>query len=190
MGKLREVSPERESSPETIAETAIQGRRVRVMRSNGEVYFLFDRDFSESDEDEILAAFGSQDRDLVFGLLEQLARVTLDRQFPDVRAFTLAPSQLSGISPRDSTEATIGAQMAVIHTAVMMSAARLAQAENSIEMESADRTLNRLSRTHTLLVETLGRHRNGQEQKVSIQNVSVSEGGQAIVGQINQRDKK
>jgi hypothetical protein len=152
MGKLREVFPERESSPETIAETAIQGRRVRVMRSNGEVYFLFDRDFSESDEDEILAA--------------------------------------CGISPRDSTEATIGAQMAVIHTAVMMSAARLAQAENSIEMESADRTLNRLSRTHTLLVETLGRHRNGQEQKVSIQNVSVSEGGQAIVGQINQRDKK
>jgi hypothetical protein len=41
-------------------------------------------------------------------------------------------------------------------------------------------------RTFIMQMEALKRHRTGGEQKVTVQHVSVSEGGQAIVGNVTQ----
>jgi hypothetical protein len=96
-------------------------------------------------------------------------------------------SVVKGIQPRDHLEAMLAAQMAAVHMATMTFAQRLAQVENIIpQQDSAERAFNKLSRTFTTQMEALKRYRTGGEQKVTVQHVSVSEGGQAIVGNVTQ----
>jgi hypothetical protein len=53
-------------------------------------------------------------------------------------------------------------------------------------VDSITRAFNQLERTFTAQMEALKRYRTGGEQKVTVQHVSVSEGGQAIVGKVTQ----
>jgi hypothetical protein len=95
-------------------------------------------------------------------------------------------SVVKGIKPKDQLEAMLAAQMAAIHTATMTSARRLARVEIIAQQDSAERALNKLARTYAMQMEALKRYRTGGEQKVTVQHVSVNEGGQAIVGNVNQ----
>jgi hypothetical protein len=58
--------------------------------------------------------------------------------------------------------------------------------ENIPQQDSAERAFNKLTRTFTMQMEALKRYRTGAEQKVTLQNVSVADGGQAIVGNVTQ----
>jgi hypothetical protein len=68
----------------------------------------------------------------------------------------------------------------------MTFARQLPRAETLQEQDSAERAVNKLARTFTIQMETLKRYRNAVEPQVTVQNVSVSEGGQAIVGNVTQ----
>jgi hypothetical protein len=78
----------------------------------------------------------------------------------------------------------LAAQMAAIHAATMAFAGRLANIKNIPQLDSAERALNKLARTFATQMEALKRYRTGGEQKVTVQHVSVQEGGQAIVGHV------
>ena len=93
---------------------------------------------------------------------------------------------ISGIAPRDEIEAMLAAQMAAVHMATMTFARRLNHVENIPQQDSAERAFTKLARTFTTQMEALRRYRTGGEQKVTVQHVSVSEGGQAIVGNVTQ----
>lgn len=56
------------------------------------------------------------------------------------------------------------------------------------EQDSAERTLNKLTRTFCAQMETLKKYRGG-EQKITVQHqhVTVNDGGQAIVGTVEQK---
>jgi hypothetical protein len=95
-------------------------------------------------------------------------------------------SVVTGIKPKDQLEAMLAAQMAAIHTATMTFTRRLAHVETIQRQDSAERALNKLARTFAMQMEALKRYRIGGEQKVTVQHVSVNEGGQAIVGNVNQ----
>ena len=95
-------------------------------------------------------------------------------------------SVVKGIQPRDQIEAMLAAQMAAVHMATMRFARRLAHVDNIPQQDSAERAFNKLARTFAAQMEALKRYRTGGEQKVSVQHVSVSEGGQAIVGNVTQ----
>jgi hypothetical protein len=56
--------------------------------------------------------------------------------------------------------------------------------ENIPQQDSAERAFNKLTRTFAMQMEALKRYRSGAEQKVTLQHVSVAEGGQAIVGNV------
>jgi hypothetical protein len=73
--------------------------------------------------------------------------------------------------------------MAATHMATMRFAQQLAHVENIPQQDCAERTYNKLARTFAAQMEALKRYRSGGEQKVT---VSVSEGGQAIVGNVTQ----
>jgi hypothetical protein len=60
----------------------------------------------------------------------------------------------------------------------------LAYVETIAQQDSAERALNKLARTFATQMEALQRHRNGGEQKVMVNQVSVNQGGQAIVGNV------
>jgi len=137
-----------------------------------------------------LQEFGSQDPDFVFELVRQVANATRNSQLPDDEGIKFMMAVIKGLKPRDQTEAMIGAQMAVVHSAMMTAANRLAHAAKTAEMDSAERAVNKLTRTFAALVDTMSRHRNGGEQNVTVQQLSIAEAGQAIVGSLTpQRDQ-
>jgi hypothetical protein len=77
-------------------------------------------------------------------------------------------------------------QMAAVHMAMMTFARRLAHVDNLPQQDSASNAFNKLARTFAVQVEALKRYRTGGEQKVTVQHVTVNEGGQAIVGAVSQ----
>ncbi|MGB0632315.1 MAG: hypothetical protein ACPGRZ_16620 [Alphaproteobacteria bacterium] len=55
---------------------------------------------------------------------------------------------------------------------------------------SAEKTLNKLARTFAMQMEALKKYRTGGQQKMTVEHVTVNEGGQVIVGQIEGGGKK
>jgi hypothetical protein len=129
---------------------------------------------------------GTTDRDFAKGLLGQLLSASgrgIDKF--DKEGLFFALGTITGAKPRDELEAMQIAQMAAIHAAMMKVVGDLARAQYLPERESATRALNQLARTYTAQLEALKRYRSGAE-RVTVQTVSVSEGGQAIVGNVTQ----
>jgi hypothetical protein len=98
--------------------------------------------------------------------------------------FNFMLAVITGIKPNDQLEAMLAAQMAAIHIAMMTFTQRLGTVENIPQQDSAERALNKLARTFTTQMETLKRYRTGGQQNVTVHHVSVSDGGQAIVGNV------
>jgi hypothetical protein len=144
----------------------------------------------EEQTSRFMAAFGSQDPDFVFELLRQVANTTPNSRFADEQGIKFMMSVVTGLKPRDQTEAMIGAQMAAVHSAMMTAANRLAHAETLAEMDSAERAVNKLGRTFAALVETVNRYRNGGEHNVMVQHLSIAEAGPAIVGHLTRSARK
>jgi hypothetical protein len=134
----------------------------------------------------LMEALGTADYSFGSGLISQLVNAGSKGGEADEADTNFMLSVIKGIKPRDHLEAMLAAQMAAIHTATMTFTRRLAHVENIEQQDSAERTLNKLARTYAGQMETLKRYRTGGEQKVTVQHVSVSEGGQAIVGNVTQ----
>jgi hypothetical protein len=131
-------------------------------------------------------ALGTTDEDFIDGLLLQLANVDARDGQVNERGLNFLLSVIKGIKPKDQLEAMLAAQMAVAHMASMRFARQLQRVETLPQQDSAERAFNKLARTYTTQLEALKRYRTGGEQKVTVQHVSVNEGGQAIVGNVTQ----
>lgn len=135
----------------------------------------------------LMEAIGTANADFLNGLLKQLVNISTQGHTPDEGGINFVLSVIKGVEPRDQTEALLAAQMAAIHVATMTFARRLAHVETIPQQDSAERALNKLTRTFAMQVEALKRYRSGGEQKVVVQHVHVGEGGQAaVVGAIAQ----
>jgi hypothetical protein len=99
-----------------------------------------------------------------------------------MRPFDLMVSVIKGIKPKDQLESMLAAQMAAVHQVTMMLAGRLNRTKTTDPLDIA--AFNKFARTFATQLEALKRYRTGGEQKVTVQHVSVSEGGQAIVGNV------
>jgi hypothetical protein len=132
----------------------------------------------------VLEAFASADWDFAHGILSQLANA--HGQDIDERGLNFMLSVIKGIEPRDQLEAMLAAQMAAVHVASMTFARRLVHVQTIPQQDSAERAFNKLTRTFAMQMEALKRCRSGAEQKVTLQHVSIADGGQAIVGNVTQ----
>ncbi len=143
-----------------------------------------------TDERQGLGPFeetGIKDRDFIGRLVGQLFRASArgdDKYEGDALFFPLAV--IKDKKPRDTLDAMHLAQMSAVHMALMKIAGQHARAETLYELESAGRMLNQLARTYSVQLEAFNRYHGGTDQKVTVQNVSVAEGGQAIVGNVTQ----
>lgn len=140
----------------------------------------------------LMEALGTADYSFGSGLVSQLVNAGSKGDEIDEAGINFMLAVIKGIKPRDHLEAMLAAQMAAVHAATMTFARRLEHVENIPQQDSAARAFNQLARTFATLMETLKHYRTGGEQKVTVQHVSVSEGGQAIVGNVtqNQPDAK
>ncbi|WP_170448984.1 hypothetical protein [Ruegeria arenilitoris] len=132
---------------------------------------------------------GTTDCRFFEGVMDQIA--TLGQQDSSVSetASNFVMSVVAGVKPQDETEAMLAIQMGAIHQATMMLARRLNYVKTLPQQDSAERALNKLARTFTSQVETLKRYRSKADQTVRVERVEVNEGGQAIVGNVQNRGR-
>ena len=186
--------PKQNSSPEE--RTAIERARAKKASGLAPRLKVQDKTISIDHADPTVGwlllrdALGSSDRDFLNAILKQLANVTAKGGHIDEEDLNFMVSVVKGIEPRDQIETMLAAQMAGIHNAIMTFTRRLANVENIPQQDSAERALNKLARTFVSQMEALKRYRTGGEQKVTVQHVSVSEGGQAIVGNVTQTPRE
>ena len=95
---------------------------------------------------------------------------------------------LMGIKPADELEGMIAAQLLGCHNASMECYRRAMIGDQTFEgRREALAQANKLSRTYATLLEALNRHRGKGQQKVTVEHVTVNQGGQAIVGNVTQQ---
>ena len=156
--------------------------RVKLM-SRG---FAIDHPDPEHGEALMSDVLGVSDRDAMHGILRQLVKASVNRQKPDAVTLAFMISMVKSIKPRDSIEAMLVAQMVSVHVMAMQCVHHLANAEDVARQDSAERALGRLARTFPAQMEALSRYRNNGEPAITVQNVSVGDGGKAIVGNVTQ----
>ena len=132
----------------------------------------------------VMKALGTDDIDFMIGLVGQISNAGSDGRERDPVGVNFRLSVIKGIQPRDQIEAMLASQMAAVHMASMTLARRLAHVEDIRQQDSAQRALTNLTRTFAAQMEALKRYRTGGEQKITVQHVTVSDGGQAIVGNV------
>ena len=93
-------------------------------------------------------------------------------------------SVVKGIKPQDQIEAMLAAQMAVIQLTLFENRRILRGIEYVAQRDDAAITISKLARTFIVQMDALKRYRSKGEQ-----NVTVSDGGQAIVGDVHQEAK-
>lgn len=147
------------------------------LTEDGEASAIIDGDMRR-----IHAATGGGD--LTGDLLKQLVLLAAKGDDLDDSKMNFALGLVDAMEPRDATEALLCGQMAAIHLATMNFAWRLNQAKNLQQQDSSERALNKLARTFTAQIETLKRYRSKGQQTVRVERVTVQDGGQAIVGNI------
>jgi hypothetical protein len=148
--------------------------------------FSIDHPDPELGEQLMANALGVADRDAMDGILRQLVRASASGGSPDEVNLSFMISMVKSIKPRDSVEAMLVAQMVSVHVMAMRCAHHLANADDIAQHDSAARALGRLARTFPAQIEALNRHRSHGEPAITVQNVSVGDGGKAIVGNVTQ----
>ncbi len=88
------------------------------------------------------------------------------------------------ITPTDGLEAMLATQMAATHIAMMRHSRLMATVDTIAQLDVHEKVFNKLGRTFTIQMEALRKHRHGGKQTVTVQHVTVSDGGQAIVGHV------
>jgi hypothetical protein len=164
--------------------------RMKVVDQNGSQEISLDHADQTVGKMLLMEQLGTTEPPFLTGLLSQLVNAGSTGRKVDQGTLNFMLSVVRGIKPRDQTETMLAAQMAAVHAATMTLAKRLADADDIPHQDSAERALNKLARTFAMQMETLKRYRTGGEQKVTVQHVSVQEGGQAIVGNVTQAAPK
>jgi hypothetical protein len=158
--------------------------RVKVEGPRDQTVMSFDHQDSVTGQVLLMEALGTADYDFFSGLLEQLGNGSSRGGKVNEKLLNFMLAVIKGIKPRDQIEIMLAAQMAAVHEAIMTFTRRLAYVETIPQQDSAERGLNKLARTFASQMEALQRYRNGGEQKVMVNQVSVNQGGQAIVGNV------
>ena len=148
--------------------------------------FSIDHPDPEIGEQLMADALGVADREAMRGIIRQLVKASVSGESSDEVNLAFMISMVKSIKPRDSVEAMLVAQMVSVHVMAMRCAHHLANAEDIARQDSAGRALGRLARTFPAQIEALNRYRNNSKPAVTVQNVSVGDGGRAIVGNVTQ----
>jgi hypothetical protein len=148
--------------------------------------FSIDHPDPELGEQLMANALGVADCEAMHGILRQLVRASVSGGSPDEVNVSFMISMVKSIRPRDSIEAMLVAQMVSVHVMAMRCAHHLANADDLAQHDSAARALGRLARTFPAQIEALNRYRSHGEPAITVQNVKVEDGGNAIVGNVTQ----
>jgi hypothetical protein len=100
-----------------------------------------------------------------------------------------ALAMIEAAAPKDEIEAALAVQLDCTHTAAMAILAKLDVAfATERRIASFGSAAARLLKAYAMQVEVLRRLRNGGQQFVRVEHVHVNDGGQAVIGNVQQQD--
>ena len=142
---------------------------------------------------KFMESFGTPDNKLQMFLLTQVVQTfrgyvsSEGLDYDKVEEFSNnAMALLNGIQPQDEIEGMLAVQMIAVHN-MIMETMKLAMVTGQ-RFEWKEASINhatKMLRTFTAQMEALKRYRTGGQQKVTVEHVHVTAGGQAIVGVVN-----
>lgn len=141
------------------------------------------------DEDaglKLLEAFAVCDKDAAQMLAEQLALLS-SREIDagDMNGPNGALALLHELAPQDAAETMLCTQMVGTQMLAMECMKRANLAEQTFEGRELNmRHAERFLRIFTQQLDALNKHRGKGQQKVTVEHVTVNEGGQAVVGSV------
>lgn len=135
-----------------------------------------------------VAFTGSTSDDFTATMMSQAAgTVWMAESDPDEIAVmaNAGMAAMVGIAPTDEIEGMLAVQMLGCHNAAMecYRRAMISDQPSVVRKENLSQA-NKLSRTFTMLMDTLGKYRGKGRQMVTVEHVHVNRGGQAIVANI------
>jgi hypothetical protein len=177
-----EFGPEAQATARTLLATRATAPDARVTPNNAGGQTI---KFGEP-EDIVRAvgAMGITDLRIFNGLMAKLGNALSRGREVDEGTLNFALGLVKSIKPRSDLEALLVAQMAVTHLCAMEASRHYMNAGSAPRRDSAERALNKLTRTFALQMETLKRTRQKAQQVVRVERVTVADGGQAIVGTV------
>lgn len=89
------------------------------------------------------------------------------------------------LEPQDAIEAMLVTQISLAHVGLMTAMGRMADARNDQASEGYSRIAARMNQAFINQLDSLRRHRARNSPTVSVGQVTVNEGGQAIVGTVH-----
>jgi len=141
---------------------------------------------------KMLEALGTPDSELQSYLLDQAiqtfkGKVSTDGADNDKAALACnnALSILDGIQPQDEIEGMLAVQMIGVHNMAMDCIGRATRTQWVNKMSTYMNGATKLLRAFAAQMEALKKYRTGGQQKIVVEHVNVSEGGQAIVGVVS-----
>jgi len=135
----------------------------------------------------MMDALGTGNRDFMHGILTQLSNAASSQGRPAKEIdLNFMLSVVTDIKPRDHFECMLAAQAAAVHLVAMRSANNLMNADNIDQQDSSERVFSKATLTFPVQMEAIKRYRSNGEHGVTVQNVSVHDGAQAIVGPVTQ----
>jgi hypothetical protein len=121
------------------------------------------------------------DDDFIRGIVKNIEMVA---EFDDDR--NLLFTAVMDIKPKTAGRIMLAVQRGATHLALMRQHKLLMTANDLGSIEVYERTTNKLSRTYMMQSEALEGRVDGRDATVNVHNVSVNDGGQAIVGNVRQ----
>mgnify|MGYP000069549182 FL=1 len=143
--------------------------------------------------ESLYTTFGTTDTDTLCLFADQIQKVVAPGCDDQAKALNQAIPVLLAIKPEKEVETMLAAQMIGIHTMSMTMMRRAMSADQTVEgVNNNVNRVTKLSRTFISLLEALNKHRGKGKQKITVEHVTVNEGGQAIVGNVEHggRDEK
>ena len=136
---------------------------------------------------KLYETFGSSDPETIELFTNQLVRVLAPDGENRTNALNGITPILCAINPSDELECMLAVQMIGIHNMAMEMMRRAMVSGQSVEGVSNNvNRVSKLTRTFIAQMEALNRHRGKGKQKITVEHVTVNEGGQAIVGSVEQ----
>jgi hypothetical protein len=171
------VSSERRSQPVRVKVWDAKGRLANIQPPDGEHAAWWQR---------LQQALGTTSSDFVNSSLVQI-QAAARSPFGGVSeiAVNAALAMIEAAAPRDEIEGALAVQLACTHTTAMAVLAKFdvgfATERRAAAFGSA---ASRLLRAFAMQVEVLRRLRHGGHQHVRVEHVHISEGGQAVIGNV------
>ncbi|MCK5516606.1 MAG: hypothetical protein KAI39_07010 [Desulfobulbaceae bacterium] len=136
---------------------------------------------------ELKHFFGSSDIDTCTYFLNQLGPVLhpTDEIQKSMNGVNQTLPIIRAIAPQDELEGMLAVQMVGIHTMSMEMMKRAMVSGQTVEGVNYNvNRVTKLSRTFIAQMEALNKHRGKGKQKITVEHITVNEGGQAIVGNV------